>query len=202
MKLYFSSTSPYVRKCLVVAHELGLYDRIERLPSNAHPVNRDHALMAANPLGQVPTLLTDDGQALYDSRVICEYLNLLAQGSLFPQEGPQRWAALTQQALADGMLAGCLLARYEDAVRPEPLRWAQWRAGQLDKAATGLRWMEQHVSEFEVHWHIGTIALACALGYLDFRFAGWDWRAQAPRVAAWFARAGGRPSFAATLPPG
>jgi len=201
MKMYFSPSSPYVRKCLIVAHELGLQDRIEKLPASAHPVHRDRAILADNPLGQVPTLVTDDGQVLYDSRVICEYLDALAQGGLFPQEAPLRFAALTQQALADGMLAGSLLARYEDTARPEPLRWADWRAGQLDKAATGLRWMEQHAGQLEAHWHIGTIALACALGYLDFRFADWAWRAQAPRVADWFAGVSERPSLAATLPP-
>ncbi|GAB2478235.1 MAG: glutathione S-transferase family protein [Comamonas sp.] len=200
MKLYFSPASPYVRKCMVVAHELGLVDRIEKLPSSAHPVNRDRSIIADNPLGQVPTLLTDDGQVLYDSRVICEYLDALAQGGLFPADARLRFAALTQQALADGMLAGSLLARYEDVARPEALRWADWRAAQLDKAATGLQWMEQHVDELQAHWHIGTISLACALGYLDFRFADWAWRQQAPKVAAWFAQVGARPSLQATLP--
>ena len=122
MKLYFSPTSPYVRKCLVSAHELGLVDRIQLLAANAHPVQRDATLIASNPLGKVPTLLTDDGTPLYDSRVICEYLDHLAGGSLFPRTGDARWAALTLQSLADGMLDAALLARYEQAVRPEPLR--------------------------------------------------------------------------------
>ncbi len=88
MKLLFSPTSPYVRKCLVVAHELGLNGRLQLLPSNAHPINRDREIIASNPLGKVPTFFTDDGQVLYDSRVICEYLDTLAGGSLFPRTGP------------------------------------------------------------------------------------------------------------------
>lgn len=200
MKLHFSSASPYVRKCMAAAHELGLYEYIELLPANAHPVSRSAALMADNPLAQVPTLITDEGQALYDSRVICEYLNTLVQGSLFPADGSQRWEALTQQALADGMLAGSLLARYEDVARPEALRWAAWHAAQLDKAATGLQWMEQNLDALRVHWHIGTLSLACALGYLDFRFPDWDWRATAPGSAEWFATVGKRPSLQATVP--
>ena len=130
MKLFFSPTSPYVRKCLIAAHELGLVDRIQLLPSSAHPVQRDARIIASNPLGKVPTLITDQGQALYDSRVICEYLDQLAGGGkLFPAAGPARWSALTLQALGDGILDGALLARYEDAARPEPLRWSDLAYG-------------------------------------------------------------------------
>jgi hypothetical protein len=104
MKLFFSPTSPYVRKCLVVAHELGLAGRIEFVASNAHPVTRDQTIIAKNPLGKVPTLIADDGLVLYDSRVICEYLNDLAGGKVFPASGKARWEALTLQSLADGIL--------------------------------------------------------------------------------------------------
>ena len=103
MKLLFSPFSPYVRKCLVTAAELGLDGRIELRPSSAHPINRDQAIIVDNPLGKVPTFFTDDGQVLYDSRVICEYLNDLAGGSLFPA-GAARWQSLTLQSLGDGML--------------------------------------------------------------------------------------------------
>src|SRR5690606_38776840 len=113
MKIYFSPASPFVRKCMAVAHETGLVDRIEKLPSAANPVNRDRTVIASNPLGQVPTLITDDGQALYDSRVICEYLDDLGGGKLFPATGKARWQALADQALADGILGAALLARYE-----------------------------------------------------------------------------------------
>jgi glutathione S-transferase len=197
MKLFFSPTSPYVRKCLVAAHELGLGERIEFLPSNAHPVNRDRTIIAKNPLGKVPTLLTDDGMALYDSRVICEYLDQLAGGALFG-EGAARWSALTLQALGDGILDGALLARYEDAARPEPLRWSDWRAGQLDKGETSLAHLEAH-PDLLAHGRvdIGSIAVACALWYLDLRFGDTDWRARFPSVARWYADFSTRPSWRA-----
>ena len=148
MKIYYAAASPYVRKCLVGAHELGLYERIELLPANAHPVNRDRAIVAHNPLGKVPTLITDDGTVLYDSRVIIEYLNDLGDGNLIPDRGPARWNVLVEQALADGMLDAALLARYENVVRPEALRWSDWTAGQLDKITTGLAAIEGRALEF------------------------------------------------------
>ena len=138
MKLFYSGASPYVRKCMVVAHELGLAARIEHLPAAAHPVNRDQNIVRNNPLGKVPTLLTDDGTVLYDSRVICEFLNDLGGGKLFPAGGAQRWQVLTEQSLGDGILDAALLARYEGAMRPEALRWADWTTGQLDKIHCGL----------------------------------------------------------------
>src|SRR5664279_571694 len=113
MKILYSAASPFVRKCLVAAHELGQAGRIELVPAAAHPVNRDPSIVAHNPLGKVPTLITDDGAVLYDSRVICEYLNALGDGGLIPREGPQRWQVLTAQSLADGIMDAAVLTRYE-----------------------------------------------------------------------------------------
>jgi len=191
-----------VRKCMVVAHELGLADRLTLLPAAAHPVNRDRQLVASNPLGKVPTLLTDEGAALYDSRVICEYLDHVGGNRLFPAAGPARWRALAEQALGDGILDAALLVRYEANARPEPLRWADWTAGQMDKIACGLRTLEAGASGFGDRVDIGTITLACVLGYLDFRFAHLAWRNDHPQAAAWFERFGARPSLQATLPRG
>src|SRR4051794_40691932 len=112
MKIYFSPASPYVRKVMVVAHELRLADRIERLPSAAGPVVRDATIRQHNPIGQVPTFFTDDGTVLYDSRVICEYLDDFGGGTFFGS-GPARWRNLTDAALGDGLLGAALLARYE-----------------------------------------------------------------------------------------
>lgn len=196
MKLYFSPFSPFVRKCLVVAHELDLGGRIELLPANVHPVQRDGNVIAKNPLGKVPALITDDAQVLYDSRVICEYLNALAGGQLFPAPGPVRWATLTRQSLGDGMLDGAVLARYEDAARPEPLRWEAWRAGQLDKVETSLAFLDatpQALASDDVE--IGQITIACALWYLDLRFADFGWRDRYPAVAHWYAEFSRRPSL-------
>ena len=157
MKIFYSPASPFVRKCMVVAHELGIADRIEKLPSAAGPVKRDATILPKNPLGQVPTFLCDDGQVLFDSRVICEYLNATQSGALFPAEGAERWARLTELALADGMTAAALLARYETMLRPEALRWNEWTEGQLAKVRTGVEWLETASPSFGERVDIGTI---------------------------------------------
>lgn len=195
MKLFFSPTSPYVRKCLVAADELGIADRIELLPSNAHPIQRDQEVIAANPLGKVPTLITDDGEALYDSRVICEYLNALAGGHLIPAQGPERWRTLTLQALGDGMLDALLLSRYEEVARPEAQRWPAWLDGQLDKFNTSLRALESRLDLLRGRTDLGTLALGCAVWYADLRFPKLGWRANHPGFAAWAAEFAGRPSM-------
>ena len=198
MKLYFSSTSPYVRKCMVTAHELGVADRIKLLPASAHPVNRDQTLIQDNPLGKVPTLVTDEGLALYDSRVICEWLDATHGGQLFPRDGKARWQALVLQSLADGILDAALLARYEEALRPEAQRWMDWRDGQLDKLRTSLQALEQAPQQLQGRVDIGTLSLACALGYLDLRFDAWGWRSRFPAVADWAAGFMQRPSLQAS----
>jgi glutathione S-transferase len=200
MKIFHSPASPFVRKCMVVAHELGVADRIEKLPSAAGPVKRDATILPKNPLGQVPTFLCNDGQVLYDSRVICEYLDATHSGALFPADGTERWARLTELALADGMTAAALLARYETMLRPEPLRWNDWTEGQLAKVRTGLEWLETAAPSFGDRVDIGTIAFGCALGYMDFRFPAVDWRADAPNTAKWFEVFNQRASMQATLP--
>lgn len=200
MKIYFSPASPFVRKCMVIAHELGLADRIQKLPSAAGPVARDQTIIPDNPLGQVPTLITDDGQQLFDSRVICEYLNDLGGGALFPA-GPTRWRVLAEQSLGDGMLGAALLARYETVLRPEALRWDGWYEGQMGKVRDGLALLEKTAASLEGRLDIGTITIGCALGYLDFRYPQFDWRAGHPAVAAWFKTFNQRPSMQATLPP-
>jgi glutathione S-transferase len=201
VKIFHSPASPFVRKCLVAAHELGLVDRIELLPGAAHPISRDRSIVAHNPLGKVPTLFTDDGAVLYDSRVICEYLDTLAGGRLIPREGPAHWNVLVEQSLADGINDAAVLARYETALRPEALRWDDWTAGQLDKVASGLAELERRAVGFGDRVDLGTIAFGCALGYLDFRFASLAWRDTHPQTAAWFARFDARPSMVATRPP-
>lgn len=198
MKLFSSSLSPYARKVMVVAHELGLEGRIEVVGCPAHPVDRNRDLIAHNPLGQIPTLVLDDGMALADSRVICEYLNDLAGGAIFPRSGAARWQALSDQSLGDGMLAAALIARYETAARPADRQWPDWLDGQLDKARTGLAAIEQYAGTLAGRIDIGTITIACALSYLDLRFPALDWRAACPAVAAWIAEFEQRPSLAAT----
>ncbi len=198
MKLFFSPTSPYVRKCLVVAHELGLNDRITLLPSNVHPVNRDAVIIAHNPLGKVPTFFTDEGLALYDSRVICEWLDDRFSGGLFPRSGAARWPALVLQSLADGILDAALLARYETILRSDAQRSPEWLAGQMDKIHTALQSLEQAPDTLQGRVDIGTLSLACALWYLDLRFDDWGWRGRYPALATWAAAFTQRPSLSAT----
>ncbi len=201
LKIFYSATSPYVRKCMVCALELGLEGRIERLPANANPINRDPAIVAHNPLGKAPTFFTDDGTVLYDSRVIVEYLDDQGGGRLIPRAGSARWSVLVEQSLADGILDAALLARYETFVRPEALRWHDWTKGQLDKVASALDSIEKHAAGFGDRVDLGTIAFGCALGYLDFRFSTLAWRERHPNAAAWFERFSARDSMVATQPP-
>jgi len=204
IRLFFSPASPYVRKVMVAAHERGLADRIEKLPAAASPVKRDAAILRHNATGKVPCLLLADDTPLFDSRVISAWID--AQGvsgvALYP-EGDRRFAVLTLEALGDAMLDAALLHRYENVLRPEDKRWDDWARGQMEKIDSGLddlegRWFDLLAEGF----HAGAIAVACTLGYLDFRFAAKDWRSGHPRLAAWFAKVSDRPSMLATLPVG
>jgi glutathione S-transferase len=201
LKIFYSATSPYVRKCMVCAFELGLNERIERLPANANPINRDPAIVAHNPLGKAPTFFTDDGTVLYDSRVIVEYLDQQGGRKLIPRDGAARWSVLVEQSLGDGILDAALLARYETFIRPEALRWREWTAGQLEKVASGLASIEARAAGLGDRVDLGTIAFACALGYLDLRYPTLAWRDRHPNSAAWFEWFNDRDSMVATRPP-
>jgi glutathione S-transferase len=200
MKLFYSQTSPFVRKCLVAAHELGIAERLELVPAAAHPVNRDRSVVDKNPLGKIPTLVTDDGSVLFDSRVICEYLNALGDGHLLPAAGEPRFAALADQALADGLMDAAVLARYESAVRPENLRWADWSGGQMAKVTSALADFERRAAARPERVDLGAIALGCALGYLDFRYADIRWRERHAALARWYEQFAARESMTKTRP--
>ncbi len=199
MKLRHAAASPFVRKVMVVAHELGLADRIELVPTTVSPVQANASLAADNPLMKVPSLTTDDGQVLFDSPVICEYLDTLAGGhKFFPAAGPARWTALRQQALGDGVLDALVLCRYE-TTRPEDKRWSGWTDGQMRKAHQGLAAVERE--DLAGPRTIGHVTFGCMLGYLDFRFPDDGWRARHPTLAAWYKEVEQRPSMQATKPP-
>jgi glutathione S-transferase len=200
MKLYYSPSSPYVRKVSIVALETGLDSRIERVPGNTTPVAPNEAVAKVNPLAKVPALVTDDGQVLFDSRVICEYLDSLHQGAKFFPAGAARWPALRLQALADGLLDAALLVRYEGFLRPEDKRWQDWANGQMLKIRGALTEIEKLAPGFGDTVDIGTVSVACALGYLDFRYDDMNWRGSHPQTAAWAARFFARPSVKATVP--
>jgi glutathione S-transferase len=137
---------------------------------------------------------------LFDSRVICEYLNHLGKGSFFPTEGDARWRVLTDQSLADGILDAALLLRYEGTMRPEDLRWSAWTAGQTDKISTGLAHLEKTLDPATTRMDIGTVTLGCALGYLDFRFDDFGWRGKFPMLAKWFETFSALPAMQSTKP--
>ncbi|MCB4769061.1 glutathione S-transferase N-terminal domain-containing protein [Ancylobacter sp. Lp-2] len=201
MKLIYAPTSPFVRKVMAVALEVGLAGKLEIEFNPASPLQRDPALVDYNPLGKIPALVLDDGSVLFDSPVICEYLAAsVGDTALFPAAGPARWAALTQQALGDGLLDAAIANRYETVVRPEATRWPGWTTAQLAKITGALDRIEALAPELQDAVTIGTITLGCALGYLDFRYAHLNWREGRPQAAAWFAAFDERPSMAATRP--
>ncbi|MCC7426364.1 MAG: glutathione S-transferase N-terminal domain-containing protein [Alphaproteobacteria bacterium] len=200
MKLHFSPTSPYVRKVRACAIHRGLDAQIERVPTNAHASGAD--LLRSNPLSKVPCLVLDDGSSLFDSPVICEYLD--SQGDapkLFPAAGPARWRALRQQALADGILDAAVPRRMESLL---PKDEGREKFISRQKAA-----MERAVDAFEVMCAageldgpqtIGTLACAVALGYLDFRWSHEPWRPGHPKLAAWHAEMMKLPALSTTIP--
>ena len=201
MKLHYSAASPFVRKVMVVAHETGLDKKIETVPAQADPTILNAALSADNPLQKLPTLVTDGGETLYDSGVICEYLDSLHDGrKLFPPAGGARWRALARMALADGILDAGVLCLYEQRYRAEDRRSAEWVAGQARKANQGFDALERAVDEFDRDFAIGEIAVACALGWFEFRQPIGDIRPGRPRLFAWFDAISRRPSLLATVP--
>jgi len=200
MKLYTSDLSPFARKCRIVATELGLNDHLELVAQRVSPVTSDAAFLRANPLGKIPALITDEGHTLFDSHVICEYLCSLAGDTRLVPTGAPRFDVLTRQALASGMTDAVILVRYETALRPETLRWSDWTAGQWRKFDEGLAWFEAHAGVLDGPLDLAQIALACGLGYTDLRFSERAWRADAPRVAAWYAQTETLPVMMATQP--
>lgn len=202
MQLLYAPTSPYVRKVMVSAHLLGLADHIACLPSAAHPLVRDERIASHNPLAKVPTLRLDDGRTLFDSRVICEYLDSLRPGyGLFPASGDARWDALRRQALGDGLLDAALLARYEYTARPADKQWQDWHAAQLLKVQACLLDIEGLADRLAKDpLTIGEVTIGCALSYLDFRFPALAWRDSCPAAAGWHAAVQALPAMQATYP--
>ncbi len=202
MKLYWSSRSPYVRKVMIAAHETGLVDRLDcqRVVVSAFAENEE--VRAVNPLGKIPTLVLEDGMALYDSPVICEYLDGLHDGKkLFPPSGRARFEALRWLALGDGMLDMLLARMYEERTRTEEQRSAKLQAAIAVKLASCLDALDGMAPALtKAPFGIGHIAIGCALGYLDFRFADDNWRTTKPALAAWHRSFTARPSVVATEP--
>lgn len=198
MKLHWSPKSPYVRKVMVCAHELGLVAEITLVRSVAAMLKPNAQLMVDNPLSKIPTLLLDDGTTLFDSVVICEYLNDLANGSLFPRDPAMKLPALRWHAFGDGLLDALILWRNERE-RTSPL--ASLLAAFELKTRSSLAQLDQEAFALaQAPLCIGQVTVACALGYIDYRFNDLGWRTLAPRLAAWHASLMQRPSFKDTEP--
>ena len=201
MRLWFNPASPFARKVRIVARETGQAANIEEMSIVVSPVKPHPDLARENPLVKIPALSTQDEGTLYDSAVICEYLDSQHRGTpLFPKAGPERWRALRLQALSDGILEAAVLMRYENAVRPQALQWGDWVDGQFGKVRSGLDALERECGGWGDRFSIGQIAVACVLGYLDFRFPDEKWRAAHPGLEKWFANVSQRPSVTATVP--
>jgi glutathione S-transferase len=204
MKLTFSPNSPFARKVKIVAIELGLVDRIEFIPASVTPtqINEEYA-SKISPLRKLPALILDDGSVIVDSMTIVDYLDDLAGGGkLTPISGPERWARRTEHTILQGMLDAMLLCRYEKMLRPEPLRWQAWYDDQWNRAWQGFKLFEGRGETFARPLDITQIALVCALGYADFRFADCGWRDHFPRLKAFHADMMERPSVRDTVAPG
>ena len=197
MKLHWSPRSPYVRKVMVVAHELGLADRLDCVRSMAAMATPNPAIMQDNPLSKIPALVLDDGQVLIDSSVIVEYLDSLAGGRLVPG-GSARWEALSRQALANGLLDLLILWRNERD-KPDARQTEAWLAAFAVKAGATLDRFERMAPDVAAKpFDIGHVALGCALSYADFRFPDLGWRTGRPGLADWHVGFAARPSVQAT----
>lgn len=199
MKLHWSPRSPFVRKVMIVLHETGLTDRVECVRSVvvfSAPPNEE--VLKDNPLGKIPTLVLDDGTTLFDSRVICEYLDTLHDGTkMFPPSGMERFRQLRWVALGDGLTDVLLLSRIERTRAGGP--WEVHLSAFERKIRATFACLEAEADELaSVPFGIGQIALECALGQMDFRFRGSGWEAAHPKLAAWHREMMARPSVAAT----
>lgn len=203
MKLHFNPASPFVRMVTVTANELGIRDQIEDVPTGEFlPIKVHGGVSADNPLGRIPALVTDHGTAIHDSRVICEYLcHHAGDKEILPDEPVKRFRYLTLQSLAVGVMDTGVALRYETFLRPEDKRWPEWIARQQARLTAALDDIENNWKTELSSMNCGSIAVACMLGYLDFRYTSMGWRDGRPNLAAFYEGFAKRPSMMATMPP-
>ncbi|WP_299366990.1 glutathione S-transferase [uncultured Tateyamaria sp.] len=200
MKLFHSPASPFVRKVVVLLHELGKADDVALNTITTTAFASDAGLKAANPLGKLPALQREDGITLYDSRVITAYLDDLWDGGMYPA-GSGRWDMLTLEATGDGIMDCAVSMAYEVRLRPEAQQSPEWIEAQWGKVERALdvlnaRWM----GNLNGPVGMGHISVACALGYLDLRHDARGWRNGRAALAAWYDAFAARPSMQATAP--
>jgi glutathione S-transferase len=201
LRLHWSPRSPFARKVMVAAHELQIVERIECVDTSVNMTRTNAALMRSNPLNKIPTLINDNGQAWFDSLVICEYLDRLAAGPrLFPELPEQRLAALRWHALGNGLLDLLVLWRNE-LLRPANQQSPELLEALGAKANATIELLETECAALRATpLSIGHIAIGCALGYIDFRFPKLAWRDRAATLAVWFEGFNQRDSMQKTVP--
>jgi len=196
MKITASGASPYVRKAMACAIARGIDNQLEKWTI----ATTDPVLSNTNPLGKIPTLVTDEGVALFDSPMICEFLDSIGSApALFPAAGPERWKALRLHAIGDGILDASQPRRRELALPQDEGRVAYIDL-QRGKVARAVDVLEKEAASLGALKTIGDIAVACALGYLDFRFAHEPWRPGHPKLEAWYSSVVSLPPMAKTMP--
>ena len=186
MRLFARPASPFVRKVRVMARDIGLADQIEEIMfASAEEMKLE--MPKYNPLGKIPALILDDDTILYDSKVICEYLDTLHNGKkFFPSELNARWETLLLQGLADGIGEAIIIAAMNKFNRPEKFIYEPAVSFQLEKAERGLLEINGQVADFDKLGKIGPLSVACTIGYIDFRFPDLGWRKRSPELADWY----------------
>ncbi len=198
MDLYTNPASPFCRKVDVVLHETGQIGDVTHIASVGHPTDSAKMPTAINPMGKIPVLISETGPALFDSRVICRYLNDRADADLYPKGD---WDVLVLEAIGDGICDAAILMVYEGRSRPEDKRHTPWVEGQWAKIARALDALDSDWTEaLNSPLNIGQIAVACALSYLDLRLGDRNWRGGHANLADWHASFCERPSMQATVP--
>jgi glutathione S-transferase len=186
MQLHHSPTSPFVRKVVVTALLTKTFDGIQMVPASVTPLKPSADVQRVNPLGKIPTLVLDDGTALYDSAVICEYLDSIGKGAmLVPAAGAERWDVLRLNALADGLLDAAFALRLE-LMRPDDKQYEPWISAQRIKVNNALKALDAEAGKSLKKLSLGSVATACALGWLDFRLPDLGWRADHAQLASWY----------------
>lgn len=199
MQLFTNPFSPFCRKVEIILHETGKIDAVTLTTVSGHPTDVGTMPISVNPIGKIPTLVRTDGPAIYDSRVISRYLDTVFGACLYPEN--RLWDVLTLEATGDGISEAAVIMVYEGRSRPEEKRHEPYVDGQWAKIARSLDALEERwISLLTGPLNGGQISVACALGYLDLRHRGRDWRDTHPQLSAWFERFSLKPSMVATMP--
>ncbi len=201
LKLFYSDRSPYVRKVMVTLHEVDLSENVEIVSVRTNPLGVVDDLVDVSPLGKIPTLVLPDGTTIFDSRVICSYLNSIGKSDLYLAKENLKWSIKTAEANFDGILDAALLMVYEHRYRQDIYQNAEWLENLWKKIERTLDFYNNSSSKIlSGSLNMGQISLGCALGYLDYRHNNRNWRAKNQNLRDWFAEFSERLSMRNTIP--